>query len=123
VVRKGRQWVWFAAWAATGFLAAVASLSVLMLIAPLAAIGVLALIATGKLSRAAFGLYTGIGAAFLLVAFLNRRGPGVVTWHTATSVSGGEVLDPRPWLAAGLAFAGIGLAAFLWRRRDHTRES
>jgi hypothetical protein len=120
---RGACWVSFTAWTALGCLAALGSLSVQVLIAPLAAVIVLALIARHSVSRAAFGLFTGMGALCLLVAYLNRRGPGLVTWHSATSAGADEYLDPRPWLAAGLAFAAIGLAAFLWRRRDRTRES
>lgn len=116
------RWVSFTAWAAIGCLAALGSLSVQVLIAPLAAVAVLALIARRSVPRAAFVLFTGIGAACLLVAYLNRRGPGLVAWHTATSAGANEHLDPRPWPAAGLVFAGIGLGAFLWRRRDPTRE-
>ena len=108
---------------ALGCVAVLGTLSVQVFIAPLAAVVVLALIARHIVSRAAFGLFTGIGAACLLVAYLNRRGPGLVAWHTATSAGADEYLDPRPWLAAGLAFAAIGLAAFLWHRRDRTRES
>ena len=120
--RRGVRWVSFTAWAAIGCLAALGSLSVQVLIAPLAAVAVLALITRRKVSRAAFGLFSGIGAACLLVAYLNRRGPGVVAWHAATSAGADEYLDPRPWLAVGLVFAAIGLGAFLWRKRDHTRE-
>jgi hypothetical protein len=118
----GGRWVSFTAWAALGCLAGLGSLSVLVGIAPLTAVVVLALIARHSVSRAAFGMFTGIGAACLLVAYLNRRGPGLVAWHSATSAGVDEYADPRPWLAAGLALAGIGLAAFLWRRRDQTRE-
>ena len=121
--RRGARWVSFTAWAALGCVAVLGTLSVQVFIAPLAAVVVLALIARHIVSRAAFGLFTGIGAACLLVAYLNRRGPGLVAWHTATSAGADEYLDPRPWLAAGLAFAAIGLAAFLWHRRDRTRES
>ena len=83
-------------------------------------VAVLILIAVRRVSRAAFGLLTGIGAVCLLVAYLNRRGPGLVAWRTATSAGADEYLDPRPWPATGLALAAIGLAAFLRRRRART---
>jgi hypothetical protein len=119
---RGTRWVWFAAWAALGCLLALGTLSLWIFLAPLTVVAVLILIAKRRVSRAAFGLLTGIGAVCLLVAFLNRRGPGVVAWHSATSAGADEYLDPRPWLAAGLVLAGIGLAAFLCRRRDRARE-
>ena len=120
--QRRARWAWFVAWAVTGCLVALGSLSVWIFLAPLATVVVLALIARGKVSRAAFGLLAGIGVVCLFVAFTNRHGPGVVTWHTATTVGTDKYLDPRPWLAAGLALAGIGIAAFLWRRRDRARE-
>ena len=115
---KTTQWVWFAAWATLGCLVALGTLSVQLLMAPLTIVAVLALILTRKVSRAAFGLFTGIGAACLLVAFLNRRGPGLVAWHTATSAGADEYLDPRPWLIAGVILVAAGTLAFIRRRRS-----
>jgi hypothetical protein len=114
--------MWFAAWAALGCLAALGTLSLWVFLAPLTMVAVLILIAKGRVTRAAFGLLTGGGAVCMLVAFLNRRGPGLVVWRTATSAGADEYLDPRPWLAAGLALTAIGLAAFLWRRRARACE-
>lgn len=93
---RGARWAWFIARAVTGCLARLGSLAEQIFLASLAAAVVLALIARCKVSRAAFGLFTGMGAACLLVAFLNRRGPGVVAWHAATSASADEYPDPRP---------------------------
>jgi hypothetical protein len=71
-----------------------------------------------SLRRGAYGLVTGAGAISLWVAWVQRKGPGTVYWHT-TSASGSETyLDPRPWLAAGLLLAIAGMAADLWHSRS-----
>ncbi len=45
-----------------------------------------------------FGAISGVGAAALLVAFLQRRGPGTVCWHTGTASGCDDYLNPWPWL-------------------------
>jgi len=66
--------------------------------------------------RTAWGVLIGIGVPFLLVAYLNREGPGTV----CHSIDGGrgtqcdDLSDPRNWLLVGLALVLAGLAAQLW---------
>ena len=66
-----------------------------------------------RLRRGAYGLLVGIGAPLLVVAYLNRDGPGTV----CHSLDGGrgtqcdDLYDPRKWAAAGLAFIAAGLIA------------
>jgi hypothetical protein len=54
----------------------------------------------------------------LYVAYVQRKGPGTVSWHTATAGGTDTYMDPRPWLVAGLLLIVIGVAAFLWRKRN-----
>jgi uncharacterized membrane protein YedE/YeeE len=69
-----------------------------------------------RLRQGAYGLLVGIGAPLLLVAYLNREGPGTV----CHSFDGGrgtqchDLYDPRKWLLAGLVFVAAGLAAQVW---------
>ena len=41
-----------------------------------------------------------------------------MSWHTATAGGTYTYMDPRPWLVAGLFLIVIGVAAFLWRKRN-----
>lgn len=70
------------------------------------------------------GLLVGSGLPLLWVASNNLGGPGWVTYETADGVrGGGELLDPTPWLLAGLglvAAAAILLALGRWTRRTRS---
>ena len=71
-----------------------------------------------RFRRSAYGLLVGIGAPLLLVAYLNREGPGTVC-HTFDGGRGSQcddLYDPRKWAAVGLAFVVAGLAAQVWAR-------
>jgi hypothetical protein len=61
--------------------------------------------------HAAFGLVTGAGLSLLYVAWLQRAGPGVTCWHSATASGCDEHLNPLPWLVAGLALFVTGIVA------------
>jgi hypothetical protein len=61
--------------------------------------------------RSAFGLLTGAGALLLLVAWLQRAGPGTTCWHTATASGCEQHLNPLPWLLLGIALFAGGIAA------------
>jgi hypothetical protein len=52
----------------------------------------------------------------LLVAYLNRGGPGNVCTTTATSQSCTTEWSPWPWLAAGLLLVAAGAVTFAWLR-------
>jgi len=114
--RALRAWAWFVLWTALGAAATLASLSLQILAAPLVVVVVLVLVARGAVSRAAFGLLAGAGLVALYVAYVQRKGPGVVTWHTATASGAEEYMDPRPWLIAGGILVAAGILAFIWRR-------
>ena len=67
--------------------------------------------------RSAFGVLAGMGLLALYVAYVQRRGPGSVYWHTATASGSDQYLDPRPWLVVGVLLVAFGVGAFVWRRR------
>lgn len=71
------------------------------------------LIKRGRLEALACLLF-GAAAPLLFVAWLHRRGPGVVTGTTDTGRWMEEYLDPKPWAIAGLITLGVALvfAAF-----------
>ena len=111
------QLPWFLAWAAVGvgFGLAVSVLGVFAV--PLALLATALLIILHHADRSAFGLLVGMGLLSLYVAYVQRKGPGTVTWHTATASGSQEYLDPRPWLAAGIVLVAAGIAAYIWRGR------
>jgi hypothetical protein len=67
--------------------------------------------------RGAGGFLVGVGLLSLYVAYVQRRGPGVVAWRTATASGSDQYLDPRPWLAAGAALTVLGILSQLWLNR------
>ena len=115
-----REGVWFAAWLAAGAALAFSIVDLPtfgVLLLPFAVVGVVLLVARRHFDRSAWGLPCGIGLLSLYVAYVQRKGPGVVTWHTATASGADTYLDPRPWLVAGLLLVLVGIGAFLWRQR------
>jgi hypothetical protein len=58
-----------------------------------------------------FGLLTGAGLPLLLVAYVQRDGPGTTCFHTDTSAGCDGHLNPVPWLLLGLLFVVAGLLA------------
>lgn len=108
---------WFVAWAAIGCglgLAAV-SFGPLLFIPVLVVAVVLAARQGGlhRLTRSSCGVFSGLGVVSLFVAYVQRKGPGTVYWHTATASGSDTYLDPRPWLAAGVALVVAGILAFV----------
>jgi hypothetical protein len=110
-------WLSFVVWMAVGagivfgfFLFSIFVMAAAILIGILAGL-------QAKLRRGAFGLLSGAGAIALWVAWVQRKGPGIVYWHTATASGSDQYLDPRPWLAAGLVLVLAGVAAQAWRGR------
>jgi hypothetical protein len=107
----------FVGWAVAGAGTALGLVS----LGPLALLPVVALIlflATRDGARgAAWGLLAGAGGLLLYIAYVQRDGPGTHCVTTPTSVSCGESLDPRPWLAAGLVLVAVSLAGTVAARR------
>ena len=107
-------WLAFLAWMAVGFgIVFGFFLFSVFVLAAAVLVGVLAALQPG-LRRGALGLLAGAGAIFLWVAWVQRRGPGTVYWHTATASGSDQYLDPRPWLAAGVVLVVGGVAAHVW---------
>jgi hypothetical protein len=110
------QLPWFFAWAAVGVGVALI-VSVLGIFAvPLALLVAVLLILFRHADRSAFGVLAGMGLLSLYVAYVQRKGPGTVYWHTATSSGSEQYLDPRPWLVAGILLVAAGVVGFVWRR-------
>jgi hypothetical protein len=110
---------WFWVWAFVGGCLAISFISFIgPFFLPVAASGAFAGLRWGRSSvaRSSLGLITGAGVPFLIVAYVQRKGPGTVCWQTATASGCDEYLDPRPWLAIGLALVLGGIAAFLHAR-------
>jgi uncharacterized membrane protein YidH (DUF202 family) len=87
---------------------------------PASAIATIVLLTNRRLRASAYGLLVGIGIPLLVVAYLNREGPGTV----CHAIDGGrgtqcdDLYDPRKWLVAGLVFVLAGLSAQLWANRE-----
>lgn len=114
--------LWLVGGAALGF--GFASLpSIGMLVLP---VGVIILVAAGIVTRGQGWplMLAGTALPLLWVAWLQRRGPGWVTYETDTGGGGSELLDPVPWLLTGLGLlllAGVFLLLTGWletRRRS-----
>jgi hypothetical protein len=94
------------------------SISTLGVVAvPLALLVTVLLVALHHADRSALGILVGMGLLSLSVAYVQRKGPGTVSWHTATASGADEYLDPRPWLVAGILLVAVGVVTFFWRRR------
>ena len=112
-----RQLVWFCVWAVVGVGLALAISALGLFTVPLALVGAVVLVVRHRAGRSALGVLVGTGVVSLWVAYVQRHGPGTVSWHTAASSGATQYLDPRPWLVAGVLLVGVGLAAFSRRRR------
>jgi hypothetical protein len=117
------DWGRFAAWTLLGVawgFTFVGIASIGLLILPLALVGTAVISRTDSSFSGLPGALTGLGVAPLLVAYLNRHGPGDVCTHTATGGSCGQEWNPWPWLLAGMALITAGILWFRARaRRAH----
>ena len=100
---------------APGFALGISALGVFTI--PVALLVTVLLVLRHHADRSALGILVGIGLLALYVAYVQRKGPGTVSWHTATASGSNEYLDPRPWLAAGIVLVAVGVVAFFWRER------
>jgi hypothetical protein len=103
----------FAGWAlagASGVLGVLSILTIGIFVLPLAALlaGLLAWRLRGP--QAGPGLLTGAGVLPLVIAYLNRGGPGMVCASSAQTVSCQQKMSPWPWLATGLVLTAVGVA-------------
>lgn len=109
------RWGWFAAWTLIGV-----AIGIGLIVFP-AGVVVVALAGFLMYRRNAarapvFGVISGVGAVLLIVAWIQRQGPGTTCWHTATASGCEQHLDPIPWLVAGIVLLVAGVVA-TWRSR------
>ncbi|HTG48647.1 MAG TPA: hypothetical protein VK646_13440 [Actinomycetota bacterium] len=105
----GGRWGPFLLWTVYGFATGFAVFAVAPAALLLVLLAVVGLAVRPALRAGAPGLITGAGGVSLLVAFLQRRGPGTVCWHTATAVGCDQYLNPWPWLVVGLVLVVAGI--------------
>lgn len=115
--RLGSGLPWYFAWVAigVGLALGISALGIFTVLPALLA--AVLLIASHHAGRSVLGTLVGVGLSSLYVAYVQRKGPGTVFWHTATASGSDQYLDPRPWLAAGILLILIGVLAYAWRRR------
>lgn len=123
--RKRGGWPWFVAWAISGALltvGVVGSFGILVLVLPVGALSVLALVLTARSWPELLGVGSGIGSLALAIAFLNRNySPCPVVPTTGTRFPGTQLPacggnDPLPWLLAGMILILGSIAAYAWAR-------
>jgi hypothetical protein len=93
-----RFWLWALAGALFSF-SFVAALSIGIFVLPFALVALYFATRNGVGRGEPLGALAGVGATCLLIAALNLG-------------SDGGSLDARPWLAAGLLFAAVGMAGY-----------
>ena len=111
---------WFWVWTVVGGCTAITFVSFVgVFFLPVAFLGMYAGLRWGRsvVSTASLGAVTGAGVPFLVVAYMQRKGPGTVCWRDGTAGGCGDYLDPRPWLAIGVVLVLAGVAAFVRARR------
>jgi len=64
-----------------------------------------------------FGMLCGGGVVLLVIAYLQRQGPGTTCWHTATAAGCDQHLNPLPFLAVGLLCLVGGVVGHARRSR------
>jgi hypothetical protein len=109
-------WLWAVVGVGYGF--AISAIGLFTV--PLSLIATIFLLTRRRTRASAYGVLVGIGVPLLVVAFLNREGPGTV----CHSIDGGrgtqceDLYDPRKWLAIGLLFVAAGVAGQLLAARS-----
>jgi len=108
-------WLWAVVGVGFGFAISVIGLFTV----PASAIATIVLLTQPRLRASFYGVLVGIGVPLLVVAVLNREGPGTVC-HTIDGGRGtqcDDLYDPRKWLVAGLIFLAAGIAGQLFAAR------
>lgn len=122
--RVAPTWGWFVVWL---FLGSTATFGLISFITPAAVGGGLAILVAvwfairhPGFGASAYGAIAGAGAMALVVAFLQRRGPGTVCWQTTTASGCEDYLNPWPWLVIGVALIATGVVLQLRRMHSAT---
>ena len=110
-------WAQFFVWVVVGSAAAFGLVIFGTLVAvPILGIGLLAATRPALL-RSWPGVLAGIGTMSLYVAYVQRRGPGTICWHTANASGCDQYANPWPWLVVGVGLVALGfLLQGLWAR-------
>jgi len=110
------SWPRFGICAAAGATAALSLLVLGTLGLPIAIVaGVV--VSRRSLRTSWLGALAGVGALLLFVAYMQRRGPGTVCWHSATASGCDQYLNPWPWLIAGVLLVAVAVGAQLQLKR------
>jgi hypothetical protein len=112
------SWIAFVLWALIGAVIGYVAVNLLTAGVLLVVLIVLALVAKPSVRQQISGVLAGVGAICLLVAYVQRRGPGTVCWHTANAGGCDQYLNPWPWLAAGLALIAFSVVVFTRSLRE-----
>ena len=96
-------------WALVGLLAALGFVSLSVLALAPAVVTAVVLASRPVIRRSAFGLLSGMGVLLLVVAWVQRSGPGTTCWQTATASGCDQHLNPLPWLFGGVALLTAGV--------------
>ena len=126
-VRQATSWGAFVLWALVGGLFLTGLLAVFTIF--MFAFWALAIVATVLLARSPAthrgspGLISGLGLPPLLVAYLNRQGPGTVCHMSSVGRGCTQEWSPWPWLGAGggMILAGVVVFAIVNRRARKRR--
>jgi hypothetical protein len=112
----GPSWSQFGLWAVVGPLAVAGLLAaftpLILLTVPITALMIFGLGHRFGFNASMVGVISGLGLAPLLVAFLNRGGPGSVCQVASGSTSCTDEWSPWPWVAAGAILVGMGVALY-----------
>jgi hypothetical protein len=104
--------VWFACWAVVGAAYAfglIGALSIGMFVLPCALVTTFYLARRSPAPRFMTGLVSGLGVSLLILAFLHRRGPGMVCDGSGCE----HQFSPWPWFVAGVLFVLLGVAVYV----------
>lgn len=115
--RKRNAIIRYSAWSVAGVAVGVGALffGFLVLIAVAAAAGAWAW--RNSDARPLGGLLSGVGLLLLAVAWIQRRGPGVVCTHIHGDVQCDQYMNPIPWLLFGALFVAVGAVVGFARHR------
>jgi len=106
----------FAAWTAIGAGACLALLTVLTIGLPVLVVvliaGTLLIRRAGSMEHGVTGLMSGVGLLLVLIAYLNRHGPGEYCQTTATEQHCTTQWSPWPWLIVGVVLVAGGALLF-----------
>jgi hypothetical protein len=95
---------WFLTWAAVGAVGALGLVSLGPAVLVPAAVAGFLLARVAAARRSVSGLLAGAGLVSLVVAYVQRDGPGVTCWHTVSAAGCDQHLNPIPWLLIGVVF-------------------